>query len=498
MHLKAIKATVRKQLKKQYPMWKRLTRKEKKEIARAVLAEAVDQHDFEKPLQTSFEELLGIENQLAARNIMTIDEMGRFISNSQNGLLFKLSATKNRLLGSDPELNFINSLIDDGIINRLLAYDGYSPFQREVILSQLFRAELLKSLKYPEISYRKYCTKDYIGMDQKLNRAFIGLPLHKGQQISHVQLCQFRQGLTFTQMVNLQVYFLYHFSQSGLLGDCHLHGIDSTELALDTQTLLATVEIKGKKIRIYDDVDSDCGKRRNKRDKSVYVIGYRMHTLTAINPETGHSFPLISLLAPANHHDSHFYHPLVKLGQAIGLDLKLVTADEAYHDKDDAVYQDTGVRLVTPPRGDSVPEYFDKDTLQIMFDDLCEVPMAYSGFADKQHAFQCAAEPGECFREATCPKRREIPLDTGHFQRILHDSDLVRKAIEIRKNSEPPFNLMKNREGLNTVRVRSRQGVLARCTITHIATLLLELAGTRRKKRKVKMDQELPPFKKVA
>ena len=35
-----------------------------------------------------------------------------------------------------------------------------------------------------------------------------------------------------------------------------------------------------------------------KRDKSVYVVGYRMHTLTAINAKTGHSFPLISLLAP--------------------------------------------------------------------------------------------------------------------------------------------------------------------------------------------------------
>jgi len=104
-----------------------------------------------------------------------------------------------------------------------------------------------------------------------------------------------------------------------------------------------------KKIRVYDDIDCDCGRRRKKRDKSIYVVGYRMHTLTAIHPQTGHSIPLISLLAPVNHHDSHFLGPLVKLGQAIGLELKLITADEAYHDKDGSLYKETGVHLVKPP-----------------------------------------------------------------------------------------------------------------------------------------------------
>jgi hypothetical protein len=96
---------------------------------------------------------------------------------------------------------------------------------------------------------------------------------------------------------------------------------------------LTTLKINGKKIRIYGDLDCDCGKRRNKRDKSPYVIGYRLHTLTAIDATTGHSYPLASLLAPANHHDSHFLPFLVKLGQAkaMGIELKLITADEAYH-----------------------------------------------------------------------------------------------------------------------------------------------------------------------
>lgn len=52
---------------------------------------------------------------------------------------------------------------------------------------------------------------------------------------------------------------------------------------------------------------------RNKGDKSAFVVGYRLHTLTAIDARTGESFPLVSLLAPVNHHDSYSLVFLVKL-----------------------------------------------------------------------------------------------------------------------------------------------------------------------------------------
>lgn len=44
------------------------------------------------------------------------------------------------------------------------------------------------------------------------------------------------------------------------------------------------------------------------------------------------SIPLISVLAPANHHDSHFMWPLIDLGKAIG-GLRVITAAAAYHFK---------------------------------------------------------------------------------------------------------------------------------------------------------------------
>ena len=60
---------------------------------------------------------------------------------------------------------------------------------------------------------------------------------------------------------------------------------------------------------------------------------------------------------------------------------------------------------------------------------------------------------------------------------------MVSKALDIRKNGERPFNLLKKREGLEPVRVRSQQGLVARVSFATIATLLLEMVGTRRKKK---------------
>ena len=53
MHHKAIKAQIRKQLKTRYSNWDRLSRKEKKSIAKKVLEEVVKDHDFKQEDQDS-------------------------------------------------------------------------------------------------------------------------------------------------------------------------------------------------------------------------------------------------------------------------------------------------------------------------------------------------------------------------------------------------------------------------------------------------------------
>ena len=69
-------------------------------------------------------------------------------------------------------------MLENKVLTGLLANDSYSPQMRDYYPVQFFRAELLKAIKYPEISYRKYCTEEYFGLDRKENREFIGLPLH--------------------------------------------------------------------------------------------------------------------------------------------------------------------------------------------------------------------------------------------------------------------------------------------------------------------------------
>ncbi len=499
MHHKNIKLMVRRQLKKQFPNWKRLPKKAKKAFAKKVLAEVVSEYDMKQDVNAPSEDLLAIETQTSTKGVINLEEMGRLVDIANSNMIMKLSNyDRSSIYISDKELQYIDKLLDDRLINRLLANEGYSPSMREIFPSHLLRAELLKVIKYPEISYRKFCEEEYLGLDRKQNRVFVGLPLHKKTMIDHTQLCKFRSGLSFAQQINLMVYILHHFKQSGLLGDCHLHGIDSTELANYCKIPLASITINGKKIRIYNDIDCDCGVRRNKRDKSKYVVGYRLHTLTAIDAKTGHSFPLASLLAPANHHDSHFLPFLVNLAQAMGIDIKLVTADEAYHDKDGSLFKETGVIVTTPPSAKALlPENVDGNSGAVFCNELCRTAMLRVGFEKQIHEYKCSVKAEECLDSATCPQYRYIPVDNGLFQQIPYETEQIKLAHDIRKNCERPFNLLKNQTGLETLRVRSQHASMARCTLGSIAVLLIKMAGTRKKVQK-STTQQLPLFDKKA
>jgi hypothetical protein len=92
------------------------------------------------------------------------------------------------------------------------------------------------------------------------------------------------------------------------------------------------------------------------------------------------------------------------------------------------------------------------------------------------------------------PKPAGKTHDTGRFQPVSTFYDTAQKAIDIRENCERPFDLIKKREGLEQTRVRSQHGVVARSTFTTIAALLIEMAGTRQKKRR-KDDKQMDLFK---
>ena len=119
--------------------------------------------------------------------------------------------------------------------------------------------------------------------------------------------------------------------------------------------------------------------------------------------------------------------------------------------------------------------------------------MCHVGYENNAHEYKCGAYPGECFRSGNCPQFREIPCDKGNFQRIQNDKNQVEQAHDIRKNIERPFNLLKNQTGLEQVRVRSQHSLIARSIFSNIDILLIEMAGTRRKK-KVNKPQQIKLF----
>jgi len=66
----------------------------------------------------------------------------------------------------------------------------------------------------------------------------------------------------------------------------------------------------------------------------------------------------------------------------------------------------------------------------------------------------------------------------------------AQEAQELRKHCERPFNLLKHQTGMETVRVRSQQATLARCTISSMAVLLIKMAGVRKKCPAISRNQE--------
>ena len=115
--------------------------------------------------------------------------------------------------------------------------------------------------------------------------------------------------------------------------------------------------------------------------------------------------------------------------------------------------------------------------------------MQHLGVKEQTHEYKCSADAGECTFSQSCPQVRFIPVDRGFFQRIPYHAEGVHTAHDIRKNCERPFNLLKNQTGLETVRVRSQQATMARCTLGSIAVLLIKMAGFRRKKSTDRPEQ---------
>lgn len=485
MQEKLIKREVVKQLKRDFPRWRKLTKKEKKRLAKEVLKKVLASCEAPDMETVSLSELTSTPS--VPEGIIPLSQMGEFIERETRRCLV-IPARHWQRHYDDEELRKIDALLDDRVLNCLVAPEGYTPCMRDIFPFHYVRAELLKALRYPSMSYRNFC-KDVINrLDSKRQRAFIHLPLHRKIQIDHTQLSHFRRHLSMSQVTNLMVYVVHLLIKSGkVTHPFRVCGIDSTEVpVISCPRPLAKVKLKnGKTVRIYPELDTDCGKRRKKRDKSEYFVGYRLHSLVAFDPNSEMAYPLVNLMAPANHHDKLFLPQLVAFASAMGLQVDIITTDEGYlgPEQNEAVFLKYGVRVITPASEKVIaPEHVDTSSGAVYMNGNCETPMRYLGRTEKGHEFGCDAQG--CFHAPCCPQCREVPLDSGLFGQIPDQVQGMDEVRDIRKNMERCFNLTKHREGLEPLSVKSQHSAMVAATFVQMATLLIEIVETRKTPKK--------------
>lgn len=395
----------------------------------------------------------------------------------------------------------MDEVLDDGLLDRLLATDNMAPSMRDWMPSRLLRIELLRTACFPEWSVRKFC-RYMADLSRKEERSFCHLSLRGLEMADHSTLSTFRSSFTYEMRVNLMVYTMHHFLSSGRLGEGVLHMIDSTDVATKTNTRpLGKIEMPdGSFVRFYADLSCDCGSRRNKRDKSKMFVGYRVHTLCVADVESGIAFPLLSLATAANHHDSQLLNPLLSLARAVGINLKVLSADEAYADakNQEQLRNRHGVLVVTPPKSKTdAPTNVDTEKGTVFFDGACETPMRWGGYEEEDggHVFICDNDNNTCPRKSLCSGERIIPMDTGFFGPIPMCIPEAAAAIDIRKITERPFNLIKHMDGLEPCRMTTQATVSAQVVFSQMIGIFKVTAGLRSvSKAKDQKRQEVLPI----
>jgi hypothetical protein len=119
---------------------------------------------------------------------------------------------------------------------------------------------------------------------------------------------------------------------------------------------------------------------------------------------------------------------------------------------------------------------------------MCSFFMEYIGKDGQNgHEFHCNAPEGECPLQNCCSQIRFIPVDSGQFGPLpVRHLTNAQKALDMRKVAERPFNLIKHRDGLEPLRTRGLTNSTFVALTSNISTLLIEIAGYRKKNKKIK------------
>ena len=226
---KELRIYVTQQLEARFPYFNCLKRKDKRAVVGKVskaAKNAFEAGELSIPALSSSERIgLGPLPQ----SVMSLPEMKQFVEeHERNCFSFYRASAKIHL--KEPLLQCMDEMLNDSLLDRILAPSGMTPSKREWMPSQLLRIELLRTALFPEWSVRKYC-QYMTDLSRKQERCFCKLPLHRYEMCDHSTLSTFRSSLTFEMRVNLMVYLMHLFFESGHLSEQLVHMVDSTDVA---------------------------------------------------------------------------------------------------------------------------------------------------------------------------------------------------------------------------------------------------------------------------
>jgi hypothetical protein len=106
--------------------------KRKKQIAEKITKAVMHDYDFSTQLDIPVEALTGITEQTQFDDIIGLDEVGKMVTEYESRKLNSLKKFKKLQVNiKNPILKYIDELLEDKIINRLLSYKGYTPNKRD-------------------------------------------------------------------------------------------------------------------------------------------------------------------------------------------------------------------------------------------------------------------------------------------------------------------------------------------------------------------------------
>ena len=391
----------------------------------------------------------------------------------------QLSLIKFRKSETDSDLDIIDLLIKDIKIENVF-HDTVSCIGRKPYNSfQIIRAHILKAVKKIP-SYNILCKEL---RNHKSYRNFCKLK-NKKKSLSPGTLSNFRKKVTDKHIIKLMLVFIHQAVDFGLFDNSQVWIADSTDIESPCSgKAIDTIIEDRKKKELFTDKTARKGRRSVKKCRTRYYIGHKKHSLMLVLPDGNKAISLLSLVSPADCHDSNYLMPLIDLALSLGLKIKYVVCDLAYIDETTkAKAFEKGALVITDKKSNSLMPL---DTDEKTGTPLCLLgePMKWLGYNPdfKEHYYGCSLQnPSECICSGTCLKERIINYEEfpHSFNVIPAHCSLAKKFLKTRKLCESGFWRNKYNEGLYNMTLMGQHNVLFMSCIADICGILTELKSS--------------------